>query len=122
VITMTEHPEEGRFVRPYAITGGRTDVELDLNLETQIEATPGGLAPRNRYRWEAAQLIEVCRQPTALVEIAAKLGLPIGVVRVVVADLEKDGAVAVHRPVVEELDGASYTELLERVLEGIRSL
>jgi hypothetical protein len=119
---MTDHPQEGRFVRPYAITGGRTDVDLQIDLETQIEATPSGLASRSRYRWEAAQLIEVCRRPTALVEIAATLSLPIGVVRVVVADLEKDGAVGVHRPTVEDLEGASYTELLERVLEGIRSL
>lgn len=111
---------EGRFVRPYAITGGRTDVDLDIGLETQIEATPRGIASQARYRWEAARVIETCRRPMALVEIAATLGLPIGVVRVVVADLEKDGAVGVHRPVEE--DPASYTELLERVLEGIRSL
>ncbi|MDX1448018.1 MAG: DUF742 domain-containing protein [Acidimicrobiia bacterium] len=113
---------EGRFVRPYAITGGRTDVDLDLGLETQIESTPKGLASQARYRWEAARVIEACRRPQALVEVAARLDLPIGVVRVVVADLEKDGAIAVQRPVAEDLTTASYTDLLERVLEGIRSL
>lgn len=112
----------GRFVRPYAITGGRTDVELDLDLETQIEATAKGIAGQSRYRWEASRVIEACRRPMALVEIAATLELPIGVVRVVVGDLEKDGAVGVHRPAAEDLDSASYAELLERVLEGIRSL
>lgn len=112
----------GRFVRPYAITGGRTDVDLDIDLETQIESTAKGIASQSRYRWEAARIIDACRRPLALVEVAAALELPVGVVRVVVSDLEKDGAIGVHRPVAEDLDSASYTELLERVLEGIRSL
>ncbi|HSJ27632.1 MAG TPA: DUF742 domain-containing protein [Acidimicrobiia bacterium] len=119
---MADDPAAGRFVRPYAITGGRTDVDLEIELETQIEATARGVAAQSRYRWEAARVIEVCRRPVALVEIAAALSLPIGVVRVVVADLENDGAVGVHRPNDVDLDSASYTELLERVLEGIRSL
>lgn len=118
---MADHPTEGRFVRPYAITGGRTDVDLEMDLATQIEATPQGIASQSRYRWEAAQVIDVSRMPVALVEVAAKLALPVGVIRVVVADLEKDGAIAVLRP-AEMVDEASYTELLERVLEGIRSL
>lgn len=112
----------GRFVRPYAITGGRTDVDTDIDLETQIESTPKGIASQSRYRWEAAQIIDACRRPMALVEVAAVLELPVGVARVVVADLEKDGAVGVHRAIPDDLDSASYTELLERVLEGIRSL
>ncbi|HVR34064.1 MAG TPA: DUF742 domain-containing protein [Acidimicrobiia bacterium] len=119
---MVDHPSEGRFVRPYAITGGRTDIDIDIDLETQIEATPRGVASQSRYRWEAAQVIDACRRPVALVEVAASLSLPVGVVRVVVADLEKDGAVGVHRPVELDLGSASYTELLEKVLEGIRSL
>jgi hypothetical protein len=119
---MTDQSSEGRFVRPYAITGGRTDIEVDIDLETQIEATPRGVASQSRYRWEAAQVIVACRRPLALVEIAATLSLPVGVVRVVVADLEKDGAVSVHRPTDLDVESASYTDLLERVLEGIRSL
>jgi hypothetical protein len=119
---MSDHSSEGRFVRPYAITGGRTDVDLDIDLATQIEATPKGISSQARYRWEAAQVIEVCRYPVALVEIAAKLALPIGVVRVVVGDLERDGALEVHRAPEPTIESASYTELLERVLEGIRSL
>lgn len=112
----------GRFVRPYAITGGRTDVDLDIDFEAQIESTAKGIASQSRYRWEAARVIDACRRPLALVEIAAVLELPVGVVRVVVADLEQDGAIGVHRPTAENLDSASYTDLLERVLEGIRSL
>ena len=109
----------GRFVRPYAITGGRTDVQgLDLDLESQVVATERGRANHPRYRWEAASIIEVCDAPVALVEIAAKLELAIGVTRVVVADLVREGAVEVIEPSPQE----SYSELLEKVLDGIRSL
>ena len=106
----------GRFVRPYAITGGRTDVQgLDIHLESQVVATERGRANHPRYRWEAASIIEVCDAPVALIEIAAKLELAIGVTRIVVADLVRDGA-------VEVIEQESYSELLEKVLDGIRSL
>lgn len=110
---------QGRFVRPYAITGGRTGTNgLDLDLESQIVATERGRANQRRYRWEAAQIIEVCDAPIALIEIAAKLELPIGVTRVVVGDLVRERAV---ETLVEE-HTSSYSELLEKVLDGIRGL
>lgn len=113
---LTAQPE-GRLIRPYAITGGRTDVAgTGIELESQVVAT--GRASPQRYRWEAAKVIEVCERPVALVEIAARLDIPIGVARVVVADLVGAGALEVKAPEVE----SSYTELLEKVLDGIRNL
>lgn len=120
---MPDETTEGRFVRPYAITGGRTGADVDLDLETQVEATEKGLAALERYRWEASQVIDVCRSAIAVVEVSAKLSLPVGVVRVVIADLERDGALEVHRAATPApAEGESYTDLLERVLDGIRSL
>ncbi len=110
---------QGRFVRPYAITGGRTATDgLEIDLESQIVATERGRVNGRRYRWEAAQIIEICNAPVALIEVAAKLELPIGVTRVVVGDLIRERAVEI---LVEE-QPASYSELLEKVLDGIRSL
>lgn len=110
---------QGRFVRPYAITGGRTSVEgLQLELESQVVATDRGRANQHRYRWEAARVIEACDSATALIEISAKLELPVGVSRVVVSDLIKQGAVEL---LIEE-EPSSYSELLEKVLDGIRNL
>jgi hypothetical protein len=54
----------------------------------------------------------------ALVEVAARLELPIGVTRVIVADLVRDGSVIVHVP--ESTN--SFTSLLEKVLDGVRNL
>ncbi len=63
-------------------------------------------------------MIAACDSATALIEIAAKLEIPVGVARVVVSDLIKQGAVEL---LVEE-ESVSYSELLEKVLDGIRNL
>ena len=60
---------QGRFVRPYAITGGRTSVDgPPLELESQIAATDRGRANQHRYRWEAAHVIAACDSATALID------------------------------------------------------
>lgn len=110
---------QGRFVRPYAITGGRTSTDGPvLEMESQIVATERGRTNQHRYRWEAARVIEACDSATGLIEVSAKLEIPVGVTRVVVSDLIKQGAVEL---LVEE-QPASYSELLEKVLDGIRNL
>ena len=108
-----------RLIRPYAITGGRTTATgTSLGLETQIQASTRGSEHLGAYRWEAARLVELVRTPMALVEVAARLEIPVGVARVLVADLCRDGAVIVHEPQKSE----SFTSLLEKVLDGVRAL
>lgn len=110
--------ETGRLVRPYAMTGGRTGVDTDISLEAQIQASSRASHHLGAYRWEAAKLIEIVETPMALIEIAARLEIPIGVARVLVSDLVDDGAVVVHVPQKTQ----NYTSLLERVLDGVRNL
>jgi hypothetical protein len=116
-----ESPERdtGRLIRPYAIIGGRTTVDgSKLTLETQIQASARASAHLGAYRWEAARLVELVRTPMALIEVAARLEVPVGVARVLVADLCNDGAVILHEP----QKSMSFTSLLEKVLDGVRSL
>lgn len=117
---MDEHDSTApRFVRPFAITGGRTSEGASvLALEAQVTATERGRTAQRRYRWEAATLLALCHEPMAVVELAARMEVPVDVVRVVIADLVADGAVTVQDIVHE----ASYSELLEQVLDGIRRL
>lgn len=110
--------ETGRLVRPYAMTGGRTGAEVDISLEAQIQSSTRASHHLGAYRWEAAKLIEIVETPMALIEIAARLEIPIGVARVLVSDLVDDGAVVVHVPQKTQ----NYTSLLERVLDGVRNL
>ena len=109
----------GRLIRPYAITGGRTGGDVEIGLESQIQASTRASEHLGAYRWEAAQLIELVETPMALIELAARLDLPLGVARVLVADLIDDGAVVVHQPVAET---QNFGSLLERVLDGVRNL
>ncbi len=110
--------ETGRLIRPYAITGGRTTSDTEISLEAQIQATSRAAEQMSAYRWEAAKVVELVQSPMALIEIAARLEIPIGVARVLVADLVKDGAVAIHVPEKTQ----NFASLLERVLDGVRNL
>jgi hypothetical protein len=110
--------KSGRLIRPYAMTGGRTLAETEISLEAQIQATARASQHLGAYRWEAAKVVELVQSPMALIEIAARLQIPIGVARVLVADLVSDGAVMLHVPEKQQ----SFASLLERVLDGVRNL
>lgn len=108
----------GRLIRPYAMTGGRTITATDIGLETQIQATPRETEHVDSYRWETAKVVELVQTPMALIEVAARMEIPIGVARVLVADLLIDGAIVLHEPAATK----NFTSLLERVLDGVRNL
>jgi len=108
----------GRLIRPYAMTGGRTAADSEISLEAQIQASTRASHHLGAYRWEAAKVVELVQSPMALIEIAARLEIPIGVARVLVADLVADGAVVLHVPEKTQ----SFASLLERVLDGVRNL
>ncbi len=108
-------------VRPYLLTGGRTKADIELALETTLETTDEGTQARPGLTLERLQIIDVCHQPIPLVELAARLRLPLQVVRVLVGDLVTEGllnANAGPRTTSERPDLA----LLERVLDGLQHL
>ena len=113
-----DHDATGRLIRPYAITGGRTGAETDISLEAQIQASTRAHELVGGYRWEAARLVSLVEEPMALIEISARLDVPIGVARVLVSDLVDDGAVCIHVPQTSQ----NFSSLLERVLDGVRNL
>lgn len=123
---MSRHAAEGRLVRPYTMTGGRAGQDIPLiALEVLVAATAEGLNARQQFRWEAEKIIELAGDGTAIIELAALLDVPVGVIRVVVADLAKRGAVQIiDSPdgAANDLDGIAYANLLKKVLDGIRSI
>jgi len=116
----------GALVRPYAVTRGRTRPRIDIAIEALVETTVRGRAAnakgsQGREHQFIAALCDGRLQ--SLAEIAARLQLPLGVARVLIADMATDGLVAVHEPtVLDDSDDAVGTELLERVLSGLRRL
>ena len=116
------HDPRGNLVRPYAVTRGRTEPQRNIPIEAVLVASQAAVqearfAGHDKYR------IAVLCEPRAqsLAEIAAHLRLPLGVARVLVADLVADGLLSLHSAAPRK----GFTErmdLLERVLSGLRKL
>jgi hypothetical protein len=108
--------EPGRIGRPYVLTGGRTRPVGELELEALVIA---GREPEGSVRDEFRAIAAMAGEPISLAEIAARLDLPLGVARVLVADMAADGLLELHRP-----HGGETVDvpLLERVLSGLRRL
>jgi hypothetical protein len=114
--------EAGPVVRPYALTQGRTrhsGEAFDLVatvLATQIRiADPGGLGP------EHFSVLQLAQVPTTVVDIASDVDLPLGVVRILLADLRELGLVAIQAPVPMKPRQVDRDTLRE-VLHGLRGL
>jgi hypothetical protein len=106
-----------RFVRPYVYTRGRTRSRYELGLETLV-STPAAAFERPELA-EHLPVLDLCRRPTSIAEVAALVGVPIGVARVIVGDLAVTGGLVVHRTVSAE---GPDVALMERVLGGLRRL
>ena len=109
----------GPLVRPYAVTGGRTDSgRYDLDLITLVvsidpDAHAGLVGP------EHADVLRVCTYPSSVAEVAAKLDLPVGVAKVLISDLIDRNYIIFRsswQPVTPDLD------MMQKVLNGIRNL
>jgi hypothetical protein len=109
-------PDES-FLRPFMLTGGRTRPRLDgLRVETLVQAVPGALAAPLEF--EQRYIVELCRDPVSVAEIAAAVNVPLGVARVLIADLLAGDLVRC----LDEEDGELSIRLLERILAGIRAM
>jgi hypothetical protein len=113
------------LVRPYAVTRGRTRPKLEIALESLVETTVrgrvgGGNGGHGREHERIAALCDGRLQ--SLAEIAARMQLPLGVARVLIADMASDGLLAIYEPALLNDNDAVGTELLERVLSGLRRL
>ncbi|MDQ1286570.1 MAG: hypothetical protein QG622_135 [Actinomycetota bacterium] len=111
------------LVRPYSRTGGRTKPGRDLALEALVSTTVSG-----RDAWQSpmltpehASVIELCSGTVSVAEIAARLAVPLGVARVIIADMVDLGLIEVMRTsssTGDERDPA----FLRRVLSGLQRL
>jgi Protein of unknown function (DUF742) len=113
------------LVRPYAVTRGRTRPKLEIALESLVETTHRGRASGggNGHGREHERIAALCDgRLQSLAEIAARMQLPLGVARVLIADMASDGLLAIYAPAMLDENEAVGTELLERVLSGLRRL
>ncbi|MBA0052298.1 DUF742 domain-containing protein [Streptomyces sp. AJS327] len=109
----------GRLARPYTASGGRTEAAAGLDLMTLVSAV--GSAPPHDLGPDHVQLLDLCRGPVSVAELAARARQPVVVAKVLLSDLADRGAVVTRAPVAAPL-GPDPTDrqLLEAVLDGLR--
>jgi len=113
---------EASLVRPYTLTAGRTDTNVDLPLEAPIQALRAGLAHRWPHEDARGRIIALCVHNPSVAEISARLDLPVGVARVLVGDLVLSGYLRVHRTLTEHSTSDERHELIGRTLRGLKAL
>jgi hypothetical protein len=98
---------------------------MDIAIEALVETTPRGRSvgsPGGGGR-EQQYIVTLCDgRLQSLAEISARMQLPLGVARVLVADMAAEGLVAIYEPASLDGNDAVGTDLLERVLSGLRRL
>ena len=108
------------LVRPYAVTKGRTKPKTQLPLEALISATEAARNESGMLTPEWQAISDLCREWRSVAEISALLRMPLGVARVLVADMSEQGLVQIRSSLNNE--ARPNTNLLERVLSGLRKL
>ncbi|MFD6417220.1 DUF742 domain-containing protein [Streptomyces sp. NPDC060194] len=104
--------------RLYTLTGGRaragsTTFDLVTLIVTESGPTPG-------MQSEHATILRMCATPTAVVEIAAELRLPVSITRILLADLIGTGRISARHP--RTARNIPDPAVLEQVLVGLRNL
>ncbi|WP_077974582.1 DUF742 domain-containing protein, partial [Streptomyces tsukubensis] len=83
------------LVRPYAMTGGRTRPRYQLAIEALVSTTAQPSQLQGQLP-EHQRICQLCREIKSVAEISALLSIPLGVARILVADLAEAGLVAIH--------------------------
>ncbi len=113
--------EAGPIVRPYAVTKGRTTSGsgTQFGLIDVVAATGEWPQPHFRPGPEHRRIMELCRSPKPVIDLASETDLPVGVVRVLLGDLIDEGLLRVlpaqRKPQTDQ-------RLLRMVLDGLQSL
>jgi hypothetical protein len=110
------------LVRPYSRTGGRTRSNLDLAIEALVSTSDLGRARSGQLDGTHQPIAELCAQSRSVAEVAALLRIPLGVARVLVADMVGLGLVIVHKTAEVDSSGGVPMALMERVLAGLHRL
>jgi len=106
--------EDSSFVRPFIITGGRVEPQQnDLRLETLVVAVR---PPDESLTFERRRVAAGCERPTTVAEVAHRVGVPLGVAKVLISDLVVAGHLACRQPAELPL------HTLERIRDHVRAL
>ena len=115
-----------RVVRPYALTAGRTRASGPAIDVVALVSVAGGMLALDRATEimselgpEHLRVLRCCRSRASVADLATELDLPLGVVRIFLADLRDRGLVRIQQPVPV---GLQDTVLLKEVADALRRL
>ena len=112
----------GNLVRPYAVTRGRTEPRRDIPIEAVLVASQAAVQEARFAGHDKYRIAVLCEpKPQSLAELSALTRLPLGVTRVLVADMVADGLLSLHSAAPRK-GFTERMELLERVVSGLRKL
>jgi hypothetical protein len=121
-VGQAEDDPRGRLVRPYAVTRGRTEPTREIAIEALLQTSALGSSEGQYGDRDRRRIVRMCEErPQSLAEISAYLGLPLGVVRVLVADMIGANLLVLHDD-AESGDISERIDVLERVLVGLHRL
>jgi hypothetical protein len=114
--------DAGPVVRPYAMTQGRVapkDNGFDL-VAFVVATLPNRRNTPMQLQPEHQAIIGAAWEPVTVVELAAKLDLSIGVVRVFLGDLRHAGLISLYEP--PAAFKPHNIDVLKAVVNGLRAL
>jgi hypothetical protein len=113
--------DAGPVVRPYAVTQGRVAPSGgEFDLLAFVVATVPDLPPSSHLQPEHHAIIAASWEPVPVVELASKLDLSIGVVRVLLGDLRSAGLISLYEP--PAASQPHDVDVLKAVVNGLRAL
>jgi DNA-binding transcriptional ArsR family regulator len=108
------------LVRPYWLVRGRSSLTGEmLDVISMVHAVPAFAPDPAELEPEHLAVHELCARPTSVADLAARLKLPLAVVRVLLADLRDQGMIRIRRP---RPAGLTDIRLLREVADGLRRL
>jgi Protein of unknown function (DUF742) len=107
-------------VRSFTMTAGRARAAVQLGFEAMMRSTETGKAQLPALNFERAAIVELCAVETlSIAEVSARLEIPIGVIRVLAADLLTEELIQVFVPTKNVADDVS---LLAGLIASVRAL
>ena len=115
---MTQRPVDREPPdRLYIVTGGRA--RADETAFDSVSLIVSECDPVPGMQSEHAEILRMAVRPMAVAEIAARLELPINVVKILLRDLLDTGRITVRHPPADERPDP---KLLKQVITGLRNL
>jgi hypothetical protein len=113
--------EAGPVVRPYAISHGRTRPSHgEFDLITIVVASQLAMPADAGFGPEHRAIVRRCQRPLSVAEIASKLDLPVGTIRVLLGDLLDAQLIRVRPPAPATHLPSDH--VFKAVLDGLRAL